>query len=221
MEGADFPQPGDRTLISDIFPRLASSLFSDVISQAEPVGIYFTFDDGPDPACTPKLLDLLSEKECKATFFVTGTQVEKYPDLVKAAHSRGHTIGSHGYSHRSFIALKQLQVLEDLNRSLNLIADVTGHQTSLFRPPYGRFGISTLRVARELGLKIALWSLSGGDYRKTTSETLSAIIINRVKPGDIVLLHDRGYHIDTTLSALSVVLNDLRSKGLEMLPLPE
>lgn len=207
-------------MISDVFPRLTSSLFSDVISQAEPVGVYFTFDDGPDPDCTPRLLEMLDRYECKASFFVTGKQIEKHPDLVRAEHWAGHTIGSHGYSHRSFIAFKHLQVLNDLNRSTDLIAGITGRSPSLFRPPYGRFGIPTLRVVRELGMKIILWSLSGGDYRKTTPEILSARIIDRVKPGDIILLHDRGDHTQTMLSALSVVLSDLRSKGLEMLQLP-
>ena len=199
---------------SDIFPRIASALFSNVISRGDPDGIYLTFDDGPDPDFTPKLLGILNEYNCKASFFVSGIRAEQYPDIIKQTFEAGHTVASHGYDHRSLAWAGSRTVLDQINRSIGAISDAGLCNSRLFRPPYGRIGLPMASVVKSLNMQIVLWSLSAGDYLPIKPKLLAERIITRVKAGDIVLLHDSGNYVDNMLEALPVVLETLLSKGM-------
>ncbi|NQT34090.1 polysaccharide deacetylase family protein [bacterium] len=201
-------------MISDLLPRLASTVFSNIISSGEPDGVYLTFDDGPDPIFTPRLLDLLAEHSCPASFFVMGGHSVEHSDIVKRIIDEGHSIGCHGYDHRSTLFAGRSRILTDLSRSVRTISGIIGYSPQMYRPPYGRFGPSTLSVAGELRMRIILWSLSSGDYRLVSSERIVNNIVRRVKPGDFILLHDRGINVENMLTALPIVLEELSKKGL-------
>ena len=219
MEGTDVQQPGEAIMISDLLPRIASALFSNVISVGNPDGVYLTFDDGPDPIYTPRLLDLLAEHSCPASFFVTGLHAEEHPEIVKRIIDEGHSIGCHGYDHHSMLLAGRGRIHADIRRSVRTISDITGYSPQMYRPPYGMFGPSALSVTGKLEIKIILWSLSSGDYRPVTPARIVSNIVGRVNSGDIVLLHDRGTNVENMLTALPVVLEELRKKGLTPLAL--
>ncbi len=203
-------------MISDIFPRMAPLFFRNVVSRGDPAGIYLTFDDGPDPVFTPKILDLLEHYNCHATFFVTGRKAEKHPDIVRAANDAGHTIGSHGYTHRSFLFAGRHAVLDEINRSASVISDITGFDAGFFRPPHGLFKPSLPSLLKGLGMKLVLWSLSPADFVANPPTVLERRIVRRVRAGDIVLLHDGGKWVDNLLTALPRILERLTSRGLAL-----
>jgi len=208
-------------MISDIFPIVASRLSDGVISRGEPPGVYLTFDDGPHPQHTPKFLDILTKYDCKATFFVTGRLAEKHPDIVRMTAEAGHTIGSHGYNHSIMILKKERVIHDNLKRSLDTIADITGSSPRLFRPPHGWFGRHLRSVATELGLKLVLWSLSPADYVANPPTVLERRIVRRIRPGDIVLLHDGAKYADNLLMALPRVLEFISTTGLNAMALKD
>jgi peptidoglycan/xylan/chitin deacetylase (PgdA/CDA1 family) len=201
-------------MLSDIFPRIASALIPNVISRGDTDGVYLTFDDGPDPDNTPKLLNILSEFSCKVTFFVSGKQADQYPEIIKQTFEAGHTVASHGYDHRSLAWAGSRTVLDQINRSIGAISDAGLCNSRLFRPPYGRIGIPMLSVVKSLNMQIVLWSLSAGDYRPIQPKLLAERITSKTKPGDIVLLHDKGNYVDNMLEALPGVLETLLEKGM-------
>ncbi len=219
MERTNISQQGKAIMISDFLPRLASAVFSNIISNGEPDGVYLTFDDGPDPIYTPRLLDLLAEHSCPASFFVMGGHSIEHSDIVKRIIDEGHSIGCHGYDHRSTLWAGRSWIRADLSRSVRTISGLIGYSPQMYRPPYGMFGPSTLSVAGALRMRIVLWSLSSGDYRSVSPERIVSNIVGRVKPGDIILLHDRGINVENMLAALPVILNELGVKGLTPLAL--
>jgi len=201
-------------MITDMFPRIASRFSECIISHGDPDGVYLTFDDGPDPEYTPRLLDILDQYDCKATFFVTGMQAEKHTEILQRISKAGHTIGSHGYSHRSLWFENRNVIFAELSKTVEILSDLKGFNERLIRPPFGKFGRSLLTIVKELDLKIVLWSLSPGDYKPVEPSRLVELIVNRIKPGDIVLLHDKGNYAKRTIEAMPDILESIKDKGL-------
>ncbi|MDP8229293.1 MAG: polysaccharide deacetylase family protein, partial [Candidatus Electryoneaceae bacterium] len=134
------------------------------------------------------------------------------PNLVNYIADKGHTVASHGYHHRSLMFASRRNVLEDMIRANEIIKyDKNGITPVLFRPPYGRIGIGVWQAARQLGMKIVLWSLSPADYRIQPTDSIVQHVIDRVRPGDIILLHERR----RTIEAIKPMIDGLRDKGLE------
>lgn len=203
-------------MISDVLPKLAALLFSDVICRGNPDAVYLTFDDGPDPVLTPELLEILSKLDCRASFFVTGSRIERHPETIRDISRHGHVVASHGFDHVPFTFRSYRDIVSDLQRSRRVISDVTGKQVNLFRPPYGRLGFHGLRAARQLGMTIVLWSLSPADYRSDGSETIVRRVLKGASKGDIVLLHDGKPGCENTLKAVTPIINGLRDRGFNL-----
>ena len=204
---------------SAILPRLMTRLFHGVVCCGNPDGVYLTFDDGPDLDVTPRLLILLDHLNCPATFFVSGAQVERHPDVVRDALNAGHVIASHGFSHRSLLFAGEKTIRYELTHSREVIHQATGKQPELFRPPYGRFGQDLPELAAESGMTVVLWSLSPGDYRPAPASRIIHRLLGRVEPGDIILLHDRGRGTGRMLDWLPDIIAGLLDKALEPKPL--
>ena len=207
-------------MIDLLLTRMAARLIPNVINRGGPGGVYLTFDDGPDPDITPRLLDMLDAVECRVTFFVTGAQAERHPGIVKAAFKRGHSIGSHGYSHESLLLASRRKVQDQISRSISLLADITGRRPSLFRPPFGRFNPFLLKMLQDMGLKLVLWSVNPVDYREVEPAEIIDRAAGKTHDGDIILLHDLGLWAGSTLRALPSIIEAIRQKGLNLLPLP-
>ncbi|MDX1271883.1 polysaccharide deacetylase family protein [Bizionia paragorgiae] len=176
--------------------------------------IALTFDDGPHPEYTPKVLALLKQYEAKATFFCIGKHVEKHPEIVQAIINQGHSIGNHSYTHSNTIAFKSKQGwLEEIKRTDALITKITGVSTKLFRPP---FGVTTPHLAAALKVTGPIcvgWNIRSFDTFFKTPKTISNRVLNHIHPGSIILLHDKQ---ENCLPVLEHILQVLHAEHYDM-----
>lgn len=152
--------------------------------------IAITFDDGPNPDVTPGLLDLLLKENISATFFCTGSQVERYPEILKNINGNGHLVGNHTYSHNPWFAFYPAKkMILELEKTNDIIEKVLGKKPLLFRPPYGVTNPSLRTAIEETGLVSVGWSLRSFDTIKTKEKVLRKLK-RKTKAGDVVLFHD-------------------------------
>lgn len=177
--------------------------------------VAFTFDDGPDPQSTPKVLEILAKYGAKATFFVIGSQVEKYPGLVQKIYCEGHEIGNHGYSHRYSLYRNLPQAIADIENAQDLIYRITGHRPVLYRPPGGYVSEELASALADRGITVVTWSWiqDTKDWRSPPAEIQADHILRHVKPGQILLFHDSARNCQQTVKAVDICLYDLASQG--------
>lgn len=185
--------------------------------------VSLTFDDGPDPKHTPQILDVLKEKKVKATFFVVGKHVEKYPDIAKRIVEEGHEIGNHTYSHKEMAPSTRKTVTKEISKTDLAIKTITGVSANLFRPPRGIYSQASRQLLLEMGYKIILWSVSSVDWRRTSPNWILNRVRRYAKLGSIILFHDGGALLRregglrvNTVKALPMVIDYLRSQDLEI-----
>lgn len=173
-----------------------------------------TFDDGPDDRFTPLILNVLRNHGSRATFFVLGEKVLKFPDLTERIVAEGHEIGVHGWNHRHPWLLSPWTCRAHLEKAASLIGRASeGHYPTKYRPPWGFWSLWT--VIGSSGFERVMWSLPGGDWRETTTpESLSDEVIGKAQAGSVVLLHDGADYSWKTASALHSILRGLEEKGL-------
>lgn len=189
--------------------------------------VALTFDDGPSPEYTPLILDILKEKNVEATFFMVGKHVDKYPEVARQVAEDGHEIGNHTYDHLNIPTLKYNDLTKQIILTNRVIHQVTDKRVSYLRPPRGMYDARYRRLAHLLGQEIVLWTISGQDWRSSTSaKAIVKRIVTKVKGGEIILLHDSGALIKdeggnhrALLIALPEIIDGLRAKGLEIVPL--
>lgn len=173
--------------------------------------IAITFDDGPNPLYTGKFMDILEDYGIKATFFLSGNEVEKYPELARELVKRKHSIGNHTYSHRDISLLDSRELRYEIQLAQSTIQTVTGVRPTIFRPPRGRIAVNGIMHCIKSRLPVVLWSVDSMDHtRSGVSSILSMVNANTVKPGDIILFHDDN---DYTLTALPIVIETLSGKS--------
>jgi peptidoglycan-N-acetylglucosamine deacetylase len=188
--------------------------------QDDEGGVALTFDDGPHPDGTPLMLEALRAGEVRATFFVCGEQVERYPSLTAEVVAAGHSIALHGHRHRVQLRLTPGQLADDLDRGLAAVEDATGRRPSHYRPPLGIFSFPGLRLVRERGLRPLLWSRWGHDWRRNRRpETIAAEVTEGLRGGDVLLLHDADHYSGkecwrNTVAAMPAVLGAVERAGL-------
>lgn len=152
--------------------------------------LYLTFDDGPHPAYTEKLLDLLKEYDIRATFFLVGKFAAENPDLVLRMEQEGHTIGIHSMEHKSAMIQSPSYTRWDFAKSLEVMEDL-GISTRYYRPPWGHVNWFTLRQAEKYGLHKILWDVMVGDWEEDSDEDkMQYLLLKHAVPGSIVCLHD-------------------------------
>jgi peptidoglycan/xylan/chitin deacetylase (PgdA/CDA1 family) len=163
-----------------------------------PVGcrsVCLTFDDGPHPEHTPRLLDALREHRAVATFFVVGREARRYPDLVRRIAAEGHELGGHTFSHAAAESVSVRRLLGEVRRTGKLLAAILGRETRLFRPPYGRLSPAKLGRLWLEGQSVVLWNADPKDLATASPEALRAWFRARpLRSGDLVLLHDTHPH---------------------------
>lgn len=179
--------------------------------------VALTFDDGPDPVDTPKLLDLLREKDVKATFFVVGKRADQYPEIVRRAWAEGHLVANHTWSHNSlFCFLMPRRLRAEIERCTESIRRSAGFRPRFFRSPVGLRHPLLAPYLKADGLEYVSWSIRTLDTFTTDSGVLAKRILNKATSGDIILLHDhlpRG--TDAMLEALPRVIDELRNRGFK------
>jgi peptidoglycan-N-acetylglucosamine deacetylase len=177
--------------------------------------IALTFDDGPHPEWTPRLLDVLDELRVRATFFVIGERAAEHPRLVRCIVDAGHVLGNHTMRHPVHLAaMPPHLVRREIGEAQDAIAQAAGQSATVFRAPQGSWSRTVLRLAREAGLEPVDWGVDPKDWREPQSPRLGAEIM-RSRAGDVVLCHDGGGDRSLTVAAVAAAVPALRGRGLD------
>jgi len=198
-----------KNLVKHILYRLLSPV---LFMRGRKGSIYITFDDGPHPENTPKIIDILDKYNVKATFFVTGSEMESYPDIIRSLIDNGHTIGYHSYSHKSYKQLKLYEIIKDLSYGQKL-AEKFNYNFRFFRPPYGDLTIFSLIYLVLSGWKVVMWSLDSRDSFSNSEQVIDNVEIAKISDGDILLFHD---DYDMTVELLPKILDDYNKHNLSL-----
>lgn len=185
-----------------------------------PSGVALTFDDGPSQD-TPALLDLLKAEGVKATFFLIGSQIEKYPETVKRIAAEGHQLGNHTGSHPNLMLCTPQRTRRELERVQQQIQQLTGQKPSFWRPPFGFRSPWTQSVAGQLGLRCALWTLNPRDFQDPGTEVIVQRTMDGLEQGAIVLLHDGLEKRAQTLEATRQLIRLLKEKEFRFVRLDQ
>ena len=187
-----------------------------------------TFDDGPSPVWTPKILDELKKADIKATFFMVGHHVQKYPDIARRVAREGHGIGNHGYAHSVILYYTPAEIEEEIKYTEHVIREVTGKTTTMFRPPKAWLRDSTKKKIRSMGYDVVLWSLNSKDWVSFPPRWVVRYLAARTRGGDIFLFHDSGNIFmreggdrSRTVRAVALLIKTLREKGFSFVTLEE
>src|SRR5437870_3698190 len=188
--------------------------------------VALTFDDGPDPEWTPKILDVLKAAKVKAAFFLVGVNAERYPNIVRRIVSEGHEIGNHTYYHPNLALCWPEHIRIELNATQLLIQSLTGRATTLFRPPYAAdtqpsrlAELIPLQIAQDQDYMVVLENIDPQDWAKPGADVILQRIKQQRHDGSIVLLHDAGGNRSQTVEALPRILDWLHTRGDTVVPL--
>jgi len=188
--------------------------------------VALTFDDGPNPEYTDKILDILSAKKAPAAFFMVGRHVEKYPEVARRVFAEGHDIGNHTFTHRDLVPATRKTIEKEVNKTDQAIMDIVGIRTRLFRPPRGIISNAGRKLLVEMGYTIALWTVSAVDWRGLPPKAIVKRITRHIRTGGVILFHDSGAVLRSeganrgnTVEALPLVIDELRRRGYEIVAL--
>jgi peptidoglycan-N-acetylglucosamine deacetylase len=180
--------------------------------------VALTFDDGPNPNFTPKILDILKQNNVHATFFILGKFADKYPDLLVRIKNEGHEIGNHGFSHD----YTQNHLAADLIKTDQTVFTLTGSHTYFYRPPAGRISKQQLNITKQYGHTVTLWSVDSDDWLNPGTNKIVKNVTTRVFPGSVILLHDGGdSHRDQTVDSLQAIIRQLKDLGYDFITVGE
>lgn len=177
--------------------------------------VAITFDDGPHPDFTPKVLELLREHNVKASFFCIGKNIEKYPELFKQIVNDGHTIGNHTYSHSNGTGfMKTSDLIVELQKTNAIIKKISGLDVKFFRPPFGVTNPRLKRALKNVDLQSIAWSIRSLDTTSKPKELILNSISKRLTKGDVVLLHDTSNKSVEILEQLLLFLKQNKMKSV-------
>ncbi len=180
--------------------------------------IALTFDDGPHPQYTPRILDILQKQGVRATFFVVGKLAEEHPDLLRRQAEAGHSIGNHTYHHVNLTRIPVADVAAEIKACGEVIRSITGKTPHLFRPPGGDYDKNVAEVAEAPGYWIVLWTDDPGDYASPPERELRQKLFSRLGNGGIILLHDG---VAETIGLLPELIQYLKAQGYELVTIDE
>jgi len=225
--------PSTDTIVDESYEKYPLSYRVEAIGGI-PGKVALTFDDGPDPSYTPRILDVLKEKHAPATFFVTGIAANNNPGLLRREYAEGHEIGNHTYTHPHFNEILRGQLNLELNLTEHLLEGTLGIKTLLFRPPYGidhqpetADEVAQLPVPQSMGYMLVGaqidphdWGDPGGGPPPSPAKIVQSVV-HQLGKGNIVLLHDSGGNRSTTVAALPEIIDRVRAAGYQIVPVSE
>ena len=174
--------------------------------------VALTFDDGPHPQHTPRLLDILAEHRVRATFFVIGPKVRRYPEIARRIVAEGHELGNHTWHHPILTRFGDGHVLSEIDRTQEIIWQTVGHVPATFRPPYGAMSPDQSRMLHERrNLPSVNWSVDPEDWQRPGASVVAWRMVEGARPGAIILAHDTH---GATVSAVPEAIAGLRARGL-------
>jgi peptidoglycan-N-acetylglucosamine deacetylase len=199
-----------------------SRIFGPVVTRLEPANVphvALTFDDGPTPGVTERVLELLEQRDMRATFFVIGQHAVEHPDLLRRIQDGGHDLGNHTFDHHRHGLFRHGRYWkEQIQSTDDAIVRATGHRPTWFRPPMGFKSPAIAMAARHTGHEIVTWTRRAFDGHLTTSGAIKNRLVGRINPGEIVLMHDgfepgRPRDLSPMIDALPHVLDSLVQRG--------
>jgi len=206
-------------LFSQVTPCLSAEQFTPAYEPIHRIDTHkkvvaLTFDDGPDATYTPMILEVLHRNHVPATFFVLGSQVDKYPKVMQWIQKAGHEIGNHGYHHYDLNKLTEQEVYGEIKRTEKSILKTTGILAQYYRPPGGVMTHDVMNAVQTAGYDLIFWSVDPRDWSLArTASVIADSVIKNVRAGDIILFHDGGLNQRQTVAALQELITNLRSRG--------
>lgn len=179
--------------------------------------VALTFDDGPGLR-TPEILKILRENDAKATFFLVGTMINANKDVLNQITAQGSEIGNHSWNHKSLSSYSYNNVVNDLEKTSQLIESISGTRPTLIRPPYGNLKGSVKKASTDMNLAIILWSIDTLDWKTRSSRATYDSILSQIKDGSIILCHD--IH-DSTVDTMYQVIPALKKMGYQLVTVSE
>jgi len=202
--------------------------FSEIIKgcKTKEKTVVLTFDDGPQPVFTSRILDLLENHNVKAAFFLSGNKINDNKEIVKRMIREGHELCNHAYSHSDLLFKSAKFIKAEITSTDQQIIACGGIESRFFRPPFGRFNLSLYHTLKQMKKKLILWNIPTHDYKTADPHKIVQRVLRRLKPGGIIVLHDAGKKkgsIDRspTLDALKILLTVIQDSGYRIKPLAE
>ena len=183
-------------------------------TQSDTMRIAITFDDGPHPTLTPRILDILQKYKIRATFFMVGVNVTNYPETAKEVIARGHEVGNHTYTHHAS-GLSRDAMEREIAGCEDALEELCEYRPHLFRPPQGAVNTYVEHCAAAGDYTLILWSLDTRDWECKNTEQIVDEVLSKVQPGDIILMHDYIGRHSKTPEALEILLPKLLERGFE------
>lgn len=183
--------------------------------------VALTFDDGPDPLYTRQVLEILDRYGARATFFCVGHHVAALPDLVRRIAAAGHEVGNHSWSHPYLPDLTPDQLREQLDRTAESVAKLTGEAPARFRPPYGALSPEVLAALEGYPTTLTMWDVDTRDWARPGPEQIAATVLESAGPGSVVLMHEGAGDRGQTVQALPSIVEGLLERGLELVTVGE
>ncbi len=188
------------------------------VRSARPL-LALTFDDGPHATLTPQLLDLLAERNVRATFYVVGNRISHHQGIMGRIADEGHEIGNHSWSHPSLGGLSDAAILSQIDRTSAAIVEAVGRPPVTMRPPYGNLSPRQTRMLyASRGLQSVLWSVDTEDWRRSGEDVMVNRILSQSRPGGVILAHDI---VAQTIRAMPVAIDGLLTRGYEFVTVSE
>jgi peptidoglycan-N-acetylglucosamine deacetylase len=184
--------------------------------------IAITFDDGPNPVYTPQVLDIFAKAQGKATFFMIGEQMNKYPEIVKKVSEQGHEIGNHTYSHPKLSELSKAECLEEIERNEQIMEQLIGEKPVVFRPPYLDYNQDTSLLMKEKGYPmIGALNLGARDWEQPGADHILSVSRDCVQKGGILIFHDGFGDRSQTIEAVRNLVTELKDQGYQLVTVSE
>lgn len=203
----------DRTAQTGQFKEAVDFVDSSVVEEAPKIAL--TFDDGPSPHCTGRLLDGLKKRGVKATFFLIGMYAEDNPDLVKRLYDEGHLIGNHTYHHVDITKKSDEEARKEIADTDKAISAITGEHVEYMRPP---FGVWQKNLELEMDVMPVMWSVDPLDWTTENTDEIVNRVVTETEENDIILLHDC---YDSSVDAALRIVDILEKKGFEFVTVDE
>ncbi|MCX6150154.1 MAG: polysaccharide deacetylase family protein [Ignavibacteriales bacterium] len=195
-------------------PLFIKKCFSKFYWNSSNKKILLTFDDGPNPLITNKILEELDKHKIKALFFCVGENIEKYPELVKNILANGHTIGNHTLSHKRIANLNHLERENEVDWVTTLLLEKYGYQINYFRPPDGRFSFRTQKFMDQRNLQMVMWSLLTYDY-KNNLDIVKFAVEKNLNVDSIIVLHDNPKCQQIIVDSIRFIIKEAKQRGFE------
>jgi peptidoglycan-N-acetylglucosamine deacetylase len=201
--------------MSFFYRSVAASVFPSVLWHMNDPTVHLTFDDGPHPQATPKVLDILKSRRLTATFFLLGENAAQYPELVQEIKNQGHIVGNHGLTHNSFLLKSSSWQSRQIDETNRIIQQIIGITPRMFRPPFGRFDLGTIKTASSHGQKVVMWDVDSKDFSTSGIPATVRRVCRQTLPGSIVLFHDNDLTVATLPDYLNPILDSLEQRNLK------